>query len=84
MNSWINFHSQSFPALVPLWPIERTADLKITFQQCSEEKPRSQENKKMTAAVDNVPKILDLVHMILYDVLLTSWTFAYESNVFLS
>ena len=34
--------------------------------------------------VDNVPKILDLVHMILYDVFLTSWTFAYESNVFLS
>ena len=31
INSWINFHSQRAPALV--WPIEWTADLKITLKQ---------------------------------------------------
>ena len=31
IDSWINFHSQSAPALD--WPIERTADLKLTLKQ---------------------------------------------------
>ena len=33
IDSWINFHSQRAPALN--WPIERTADLKITLKQRS-------------------------------------------------
>ena len=38
----------------------------------------------MAFEVDNSPKVLRLIHMILYSVFLTSWTCAYESNVFLS
>ena len=37
----------------------------------------------MTSEVDKLPKILDLIRMILYNVFLTSWTFTYKSNVFL-
>ena len=37
-----------------------------------------------TSEVDNLPKMLDLTHMIIYNVFLTSWTFAYESNVFMA
>ena len=33
IDTWINFYSQKAPALD--WPIERTADLKITLKQCS-------------------------------------------------
>ena len=41
-------------------------------------------NEKMTSEVDGLPKMLDLTYMIIYSVFLTSWTFAYESHVFLS
>ena len=33
---------------------------------------------------NGLPNILHLTHMIIYNVFLTSWTLAYESNVFLS
>ena len=36
----------------------------------------------MTPEVDSLPKMLDLIHMISYNVFLTSWTFAYKLNVF--
>ena len=36
----------------------------------------------MISEVDSLPKMLDLILMISYDVFLTSWTSAYESNVF--
>ena len=42
-----------------------------------------QDKKKTISEVDSLPKMLDLIHMII-DVSLTSWTFAYKSNVFLS
>ena len=38
----------------------------------------------MTSEVDSLPKMMDLIRMIIYNVLLTSWTFAYKSNAFLS
>ena len=41
-----------------------------------------QEKKKMISEVDSLPKMLDLILMISHDVFLTSWTSAYESNVF--
>ena len=36
----------------------------------------------MTLEADSLLKMLDLIHMISYNVFLTSWTFAYKSNVF--
>ena len=36
----------------------------------------------MTSEVDSLPKMLDLILMFSYDVFSTSWTSAYESNVF--
>ena len=36
----------------------------------------------MTSEVDSMPKMLDLSRMITYNIFLTSWTFAYKSNVF--
>ena len=36
----------------------------------------------MTSEIDSVPKMLDLSRMIIYNIFLTSWTFAYKSNVF--
>jgi len=41
-------------------------------------------NKKMTSEADNLPKTLNLIRMILYNIFLTSWNSAYESNDFLS
>ena len=43
-----------------------------------------QDVKKMTSEVGSLHKMLGLIHMIIYSVCLTSWNFAYESNVFLS
>ena len=60
--SWINFHSQRVSALD--WVIVKTADLKITLKQCSEEKLHSYQDEK-TSEGDSLPKILDLTHMIL-------------------
>ena len=38
----------------------------------------------MTPEVEGLPKMLDLINVIIYNVFLTSWTFAYKSNIFLS
>ena len=38
----------------------------------------------MTLAVDGYPKMPDMTCMTIQSVFLISWTFAYESNVFLS
>ena len=40
-----------------------------------------QDEKKMTPEVDSL-KMTDLILVIIYNVLLTFWTFAYKSNVF--
>ena len=40
------------------------------------------QDKKTTSEIESYPKMLDLTCMIIYSVLLISWTFAYESNVF--
>ena len=36
----------------------------------------------MTSEVDNLPKILDLIHIIICNVFLTSWTFAINQMLF--
>ena len=41
-----------------------------------------QDEKKIISKVDSLPKMLDLIHMIVYNVFLTSWSFAYKPNVF--
>lgn len=35
----------------------------------------------MTSEVDSLPQMLDLIHMNIHNVLLTTWTFAYRANV---
>ena len=80
-DSWIHiFHLKRASTLD--WSIERPADLKLTLKQYSEDKLHSHQDKKMTSA-DTLPKMLDLIRMIIY-VFLTSSTFTYRSNVFLS
>jgi len=41
-----------------------------------------QDEKTTTSEVESLPKMLALIHMIIYNVFLTSWTFAYKSNLF--
>lgn len=41
-----------------------------------------QDEKKTILEVDSLPKILGLIYMIVYNVFLTFWSFAYKSNVF--
>jgi hypothetical protein len=41
-----------------------------------------QDEKKMTPEVDSLPKMIDLILVIIYNVLVTFWPFAYKSNVF--
>ena len=36
-----------------------------------------------TSEVDSLPKMLNLIHMIIYNVFLTSWTFAYNQIFFI-
>ena len=43
-----------------------------------------QDVKKTTSEVDSLPKMLDLIRMIIYNVFLSSRTLAYKSDVFLS
>ena len=63
------------------WPIERAADLKLILKWHSEE-TRIHQDAKKTSEVGCLPKMLDLICMIIYNVFLTSWTFAYKANVF--
>ena len=80
-DSWIPiFHLKRASTLD--WSIERPADLKLTLKQHSKDKLHSHQDNKMTSA-DTLPKMLDLIRMIIY-VFLTSSTFTYRSNVFLS
>ena len=57
----------------------------LTLKWCSNtgETTLHQDEKTMTSEVDSLPKMLDLIPMIIY-VFLTSYTFAYKSNAFLS
>ena len=48
------------------------------------EKIHSYQDETMTSEVNSLFKMLDLTHMIIYNVFLISWAFAYESNVFIS
>ena len=56
----------------------------LTLKWCSNrgETTLHQDGKMTTSEVDGLPKMLDLIHMIIYNVFLTSWTFAYKSNLF--
>ena len=40
------------------------------------------QDEKTASKVDSLPKMQDLICMIIYNVFLTSWTFAYGPNVF--
>ena len=61
----INFQLQSVPARD--WSTERTADIKITLKQCSEETTLTpgQEEDNIRSSL---PKMLDLTRMIIYNV----------------
>ena len=61
------------------WP-----DLTLKWSSNRGETTVHQDEKKMTSEVNSLPKTLDLIHMIIYNVFLTSETFAYKSNAFLS
>ena len=63
----------------PDWSIERAPDLKIPLKQHSEEKQHPHQAEKTTSGVHSYIKMPDQTHMIIYSVLLISWTFAYKS-----
>ena len=62
---WTNLERASLNTGLPR---ERTADLKLTLKRCSEETALYWDEKKTTSGVDSLPKMLDLICMIIYNV----------------
>lgn len=67
----------------PAWSTDSAADVRLTLKGCSEAitlRPGREEDDLRSSS----PRTLHLTCMIVYDVVLTSQTFAYKSDVFLS